>query len=115
VAHGRGLATLYPTYFNWLWEQDRARDRFALLGQHVFGIEGDTEGQGRGFIDQFTQWLKENELYQSLPAIGVDPSDYQAIAEYAVQTYGNGASLYALGPLYMEQITELFAATEKQV
>lgn len=115
VAHGRGLATLYPAYFNWLWEQDRARDRFALLGQHVFGIEGDRECQGRGFIKQFVQWLKENELYQSLPAIGVDPSDYQAIAEYAVHTYGNGASLYALGPLYMEQITELFATTEKQV
>ncbi|MEO1654957.1 MAG: iron-containing alcohol dehydrogenase [Bacteroidota bacterium] len=36
LAHGRGLATLYPAYFHWLWEQDRARERFAQLGRRIF-------------------------------------------------------------------------------
>jgi alcohol dehydrogenase YqhD (iron-dependent ADH family) len=114
VAHGRGLATLYPAYFDWMWEQGRARARFAQLGEMIFGIDGDETQRGRGFIDRFNLWLQENDLYQSLPDIGVDPDDYEPIAAYAVQTYGDGTALQAGGPMDTQDITDLFSATEAQ-
>ncbi|HKB90608.1 MAG TPA: iron-containing alcohol dehydrogenase, partial [Opitutaceae bacterium] len=43
LAHGRGLATLYPAYFRWLLEHGRARDRFARLGEKIFDLDSDSE------------------------------------------------------------------------
>ncbi|MGM0587040.1 MAG: iron-containing alcohol dehydrogenase [Bacteroidota bacterium] len=114
IAHGRGLATLYPAYFKWLWKEGRAIDRFAQLGAFVLGIQGDKKTQGLGFIEQFAEWLQENKLYQSLPDIGVDPNHYSDIAKYALKTYGRDGLMFAQGPLNQDQIVEIFELTEKQ-
>jgi alcohol dehydrogenase YqhD (iron-dependent ADH family) len=114
IAHGRGLATLYPAYFKWLWKEGRAIDRFAQLGAFVLGIQGDKKTQGLGFIEQFSEWLQENELYQSLPDIGVDPNYYADIAKYALKTYGRDDLMFAQGPLNHDQIVEIFELTEEQ-
>ncbi|WP_051203985.1 iron-containing alcohol dehydrogenase [Hugenholtzia roseola] len=115
LAHGRGLATLYPAYFRWLWKNDRAKERFAQLAERVFGVkEGDTESKGQAFIEHFENWLAENGLLQSFPAVGVEPQQYQAIAEYATKIYGDGKKLNALGDLTVANIVEILEMTHSQ-
>ena len=114
IAHGRGLATLYPAYFRWLWKQDRCRERLAQLGERLFGIDkDDISFAALSFISEFENWLKENDLYQSLSSLGVDPSKFEEIATYTVKTYGDGSQLEALGSLSVEDIVSIFEATEK--
>lgn len=115
IAHGRGLATLYPAYFRWLWKQDRCRERLAQLGERLFGIDkDDISFAGLSFISEFENWLKENDLYQSLSSLGVDVSKFEDIAAYTVNTYGNGKNLDAAGDLTIQDIVSIFEATEKQ-
>lgn len=115
LAHGRGLATLYPAYFRWLWKENRVRDRLALLGKRLFGIStDDVDDASMEFITEFEGWLKQNDLYQSLPDVGVPPNAFKEVADYAINIYGGGEQLQAAGPLSKEQIIELFEMTEKQ-
>ncbi|MDB6079025.1 MAG: hypothetical protein JWO82_2772 [Akkermansiaceae bacterium] len=114
LAHGRGLATLYPSYFRWLIQQGRAQERFAQLGERLFGLTGDEAAKAEGFIIRFEQWLADNGLLQSLTDLGFHEDDHQAIAEYAVKTYGDGTQLEALGPISVGQIVEIFNGTKRQ-
>lgn len=114
LAHGRGLATLYPAYYRWLLLNDRGVDRLAKLGKTLFGIEGETNEAAHAFISAFEDWLKDNQLYQSLGDLGFSAKDYPSIAAYAVQVYGNNGHLNALGPLPVEEIVSIFEATERQ-
>lgn len=116
LAHGRGLAILYPAYFRWLWENDRIRDRFALLGNKLFDIPlQDTNNASLNFIAEFEEWLKENGLYQRLSDAGIPESAFGDVADYAIKIYGGGDDkLSAAGPLTREQIIEIFEKTEEQ-
>lgn len=114
LAHGRGLATLYPAYFRWLLANGRSTGRFAQLGSRLFGLTGSEEQRAQGFIDRFEGWLKENELWQSLADLGFAEADLTAAAEYAIRTYGGGQPLDAQGPLTQSDIVEIFRATARQ-
>ncbi len=114
LAHGRGLATLYPAYFRWLLAHDRAVERLAQLGRRLFQLSGNDAQTAQGFIEKFEAWLKSNKLYQSLTDLGFSPADYPAIAAYTVQVYGNGSQLDALGALGTDEIVTIFQATERQ-
>ena len=112
LAHGRGLATLYPAYFRWLLARNRGRERFAQLGERLFGITGADAPER--FIATFEEWLDANGLRQSLGNLGIDQGDYAAIAAYAVKVYGDGHQLDALGPLPAAEIVSIFKATAQQ-
>jgi hypothetical protein len=112
LAHGRGLATLYPAYFRWLLARNRGRERFAQLGDRLFGITGADAAER--FIATFEEWLDANGLRQSLGDLGIAEADYAAIAAYAVKTYGDGNQLDALGALPANEIVAIFKATEPQ-
>lgn len=116
LAHGRGLATIYPAYFRWLWENDRVRDRLALLGYRLFNLPRDnTKIDALNFISKFEEWLKENHLYQRLSDVNIDRESFGSVAEYAIKTYGGGDDhLSAAGPLTREDIIEIFEKTEEQ-
>lgn len=114
IAHGRGLATLYPAYFRWLWQNDRCRDRLAQLGDRIFGIEKDDISYASlAFINRFEEWLQQNELLQSLTDLGVSESDFEAIADYTIATYGFGKPLQARGELNRDNIVEILKMTER--
>src|SRR5882724_4760975 len=115
LAHGRGLATLYPAYFRWLLAEGRAVDRLAQLGQRLFGLTGNETTRAEGFIARFEQWLQDNDLFQSLEKLGFDEAEFPKIADYAVRVYGDGKQLDALGSLPPEKISALFRATIRQV
>ncbi|MES2695312.1 MAG: iron-containing alcohol dehydrogenase [Verrucomicrobiota bacterium] len=114
LAHGRGLATLYPAYFRWLLAHGRGRDRFAQLGTRLFGLSGDEVTRADGFVTRFEQWLAANGLLQSLADVGFKASDYPAIADYAVRTYGDGKQLDAIGALPAAEIVAIFEGTQRQ-
>ena len=114
LAHGRGLATLYPAYFRWLLAEGRAVDRLAQLGTRLFGLTGTTAQRAEGFIIQFEGWLRANGLLQSLGDLGFAESEYAKIADYAVKTYGDGRQLEALGSLPADQIVTIFRNTKNQ-
>lgn len=115
LAHGRGLATLYPAYMRWLWENGRVRERLALFGRRLFGVQNSNDDEAAmESIKSFEQWLRENGLYQRLSDVGIPSDAYGEIADYAIKTYGGGSELSAAGPLSREQIIEIFTKTEKQ-
>lgn len=115
IAHGRGLATIYPAFFRWMHSHNRGVDRFALLGRRLFDVtSSNDEEAAMEFIEQFEQWLQQNDLYQSLTDLGVDPDDFSDIAEYAITVYGKKGQLNALGAINHEDIVEIFKATEHQ-
>jgi alcohol dehydrogenase YqhD (iron-dependent ADH family) len=112
LAHGRGLATLYPAYFRWLLARGRAQDRFARLGGRLFGLAG-ADAADR-FVERFEAWLGANGLLQSLGELGIAEADYASVADYAVKTYGDGRQLDALGALPAAEIVAIFKATARQ-
>lgn len=115
LAHGRGLATLYPSYFRWLVETNRAADRLAQLGRAVFGVtEVSTESAAEATIAKFEAWLKECGLYQSLESLGFASKDYQPVADYCVKVYGKEGQLNALGAMTTADIVAIFEGTFRQ-
>lgn len=116
LAHGRGLAIIYPAYFRWLLENDRVTDRMALLAERLFGISHQDQKQSAlGFIETFEGWLKENHLYERLSDVGIPEEAFGSIADYAIKTYGGGDDkLFAAGPLNQDNIIEIFRKTENQ-
>jgi len=115
LAHGRGLATLYPAYFRWLWKNDRVRDRLGLLGEQLFGItEEDQSDAALQFIHEFEDWLKENNLYQRLSDVGIPEDAFGSVADYAIKTYSDEDMLQAAGSLTRDDIIEIFKMTEDQ-
>jgi hypothetical protein len=115
LAHGRGLATLYPAYFRWLWENGRVHERLEQLGNRLFNIhEMDQSKAALEFIEQFEDWLRENELYQSIPDLGIPENAYRDIAEYAIRSNGRNGSIEAAGPLTADDIVEIFKLTHRQ-
>ena len=115
LAHGRGLAILYPAYFKWLMEHNRAVDRLARLGRVLFGIDSTNENETAAeFIAMFETWLQENGLYHRLSDVNIPESAFPEIADYAIRVYGGGKPLEAIGPLDKEGIVEIFSKTEEQ-
>ncbi|MEX0771639.1 MAG: iron-containing alcohol dehydrogenase [Balneolales bacterium] len=115
LSHGRGLATLYPAYFRWLLENNIAQDRFNQLSNRIFNLDlADPAFTGLSFIEGFEDWLKTNDMYQSLSDLGITEQYFSEIAEYAIQTYGKNGGQKTLGPLALKDIINIFLATEKQ-
>lgn len=115
LAHGRGLAILYPAYFKWLMENNRAVDRLARLGSVLFDIDTDNEDEAAAeCIAMFESWLQENGLYHRLSDVDIPESAFPEIAEYAIRVYGGGEPLDAIGPLDKKGIIEIFRKTEEQ-
>ena len=115
LAHGRGLATLYPSYFRWLCDSGRAPDRLAQLGRAVFNVtEVHTEAAAAATVEKFEAWLKKCGLYQSLESLGFASKDYDGVADYCVKVYGKDGQLNALGAMTAADIVAIFEGTFRQ-
>lgn len=114
LAHGRGLATLFPAYFRWLLAHGRATARLARLGERLFGLAGPEADRAQGFVLAFERWLAANGLRQSAFALGFVAEDFPVVADYTVRTYGNGHAIGALGPVTRDDIVQILADTARQ-
>ncbi|MCB2153485.1 iron-containing alcohol dehydrogenase [bacterium] len=115
LAHGRGLAVLYPSYFRWMIGHGRAVDRFARLGREMFDV-GATDDRiaAAEFIDCFSRWLESVGLYESLVDAGVPEDAFEPAARYAAEAYGDGESISAAGPVTVDDMVEIFRGTRRQ-
>jgi len=114
LAHGRGLATLFPAYFRWLWNNDRARNRLTRLAHEIFNFNKDADLSGLYFIEEFEKWLLSCDLLQSAEALGFAESDFEIIANYTIKTYGDSKNLDVLGPMTKDDIIEILKLTNTQ-
>ena len=115
LAHGRGLAILYPAYFKWLVQNGRCVGRLALLGEKLFDIKtGDQYEDAAEFIAFFEKWLETNGLYERLSDQDIPADAFEEIAEYALRVYGDGEKIEAAGPIRKADIIEIFTLTEEQ-
>lgn len=110
LAHGRGLATLFPPYFRLMHRTGRATARFAQLGRRIFGVHGCDKEAAEAFLERFDHWLEANGLRQTLTSLGFKREQYPAIAAYTVRVYGDGKSTDAGGPLTAAQVVEILEA-----
>ena len=115
LAHGRGLAVLYPSFFRWLIDHGRGVERFARLGRVLFDVEEqDDRAAAWAFVDCFSRWLESVGLYESLVDAGVPEEAFEPAARYAAAAYGNGKAIVALGDVTIEDMVAIFRGTKRQ-
>ncbi|HMO17559.1 MAG TPA: iron-containing alcohol dehydrogenase [Oligoflexia bacterium] len=114
LAHGRGLATLFPAYFRYLWNKNLGRDRLNRLGEMIFDQFESNEMSGLYFIEKFENWLESCDLLQSAYSLGFNDNDFEVIASYAARIYGDGDSIDVLGKMTTLDIEELLKLTKSQ-
>ena len=73
IAHGAGLAILFPAWCQYVYKDDP--ERFAKLGRLVFGIEEKEEEGALLTIDKFKQCFRKFEMPLSLKEAGIELSD----------------------------------------
>lgn len=73
IAHGAGLAILFPAWCQYVYKDDP--ERFAKLGRLVFGIKESGEDGALLTIEKFKQCFREFEMPLSLKEAGIDLSD----------------------------------------
>ena len=73
IAHGAGLAILFPAWCQYVYKDDP--ERFAKLGRLVFGIKESGEDGALLTIEKFKQCFRKFEMPLSLKEAGIDLSD----------------------------------------
>jgi alcohol dehydrogenase YqhD (iron-dependent ADH family) len=107
VAHGRGLAILWPHYLRVIAPKKEAK--IARLGQALWGLP---KGAGaEKAIDALAAWLKSHGFIQGLRDIGVTEALIPAMAADTVRLSGGGRSfLDSPVPLSAEKCEALYRA-----
>jgi butanol dehydrogenase len=114
LAHGRGLAILFPAYFKWLVSKDRCTDRLIRLGKNIF-IDKDSVAEITPitFIKYFTKWLEKNGLLNTLTEVGIAVEDYREIAESVIEINGKNGLMDIAGSANVDDIITILKLTEK--
>lgn len=111
IAHGAGLSVLFPAWALFVMKHDIAR--FAQIASRVFGIQMDfacPERTAKEGILALKRFFKEIDMPVRLSEIGIHPSDYNTLAENAINTTGGSIKSYI--PLGKEEILSIFRLAE---
>ena len=76
IAHGDGLATLMPAWMKYTYPV--RKERFAQLAKNVFGKKDG--------IAATEDWLKKVGMRHQLRDFGVDPKNFEKMADSAIRT-----------------------------
>lgn len=96
VAHGAGLAVIFPEVLNYTMDQDILR--FARLGTNVFGVPYDYENPkntAKEGVNRLRNFFTSLGLPSNLKNLGVKAEDLNEMAHRAC--YGNGRQGYLGG------------------
>ena len=108
VAHGRGLATLWPHYLNVILGKKEAK--IAAMGQALWGVAPGLSA-GAKTVEALNAWLARHEMKQGLASFGVDEPMITKMAEDAVRLSGGGKDyLNAPVPLTREKCADIYRA-----
>ena len=106
VAHGAGLAVVFPAWMRYQLDHDPMR--FAQLAVRVWGCDMDfehPEKTGLGGIARYEQFLKNIGMPTRLGELNVDPADIPAMAEKCKRN--NAGKLGFFRPLDTEDIAKI--------
>ncbi|HZS94369.1 MAG TPA: iron-containing alcohol dehydrogenase [Chloroflexota bacterium] len=100
VDHGFAVSALWPSFMRYSLNQRRrlpavARfKRYALLGRQIFGVhETDDEVAAEMTSYRFANWLRNMNMPTSLTQLDIAGIDTAALAQQAVDVWGNGRKL----------------------
>lgn len=106
VAHGAGLAVVFPAWMRYQLDHDPMR--FAQLAVRVWGCDMDfehPEKTGLEGIERYEQFLKSIGMPTRLSDMGVNPADIPAMAEKCKRN--NAGKLGFFRPLDTEDIAKI--------
>lgn len=112
LAHGGGLATLFPAYFHWLLESRRAVDRLCRLSTVLFGLTG-TEYDARIMVVELHKWLHRFGIGCSMEELGFKKEDYKEMAAQVFKQFKRD-EIDLLGPFKTQNVVEIFELTRFQ-
>lgn len=108
VAHGRGLAILWPHYLRVIGAKKEAK--IARLGQALWGVAPGSSGAEKS-IAALEAWLKAHGFTQRLRDVGVTEAIIPAMAADTVRLNGGGRSfLDAPVPLGVDKVEAVYRA-----
>lgn len=104
ITHGLGLAIILPQWMKYNLDT-KSVDRFAAFAENVFDIKMDDKlEQAKAGIEATSEFFKTLDVESTLTEIGIDNSQFEHMANQAVQ-FGNIGGYRSLGA---EDIKEIY-------
>ncbi|WP_027339285.1 iron-containing alcohol dehydrogenase [Halonatronum saccharophilum] len=91
VAHGAGLAVIFPAWMQYVYKQDI--NRFAQFATRVFGVEYDFNDPERTVIEgirRLKSFFKSIGMPVTLEELGVEDNRFEEMATKCIEIYGDG-------------------------
>ncbi len=105
VAHGAGLAVLFPAWARFIYKYNPSR--FAQFAREVFGVIGDNEQEvALAGIEQMEKFFKLLKMPSRLSDFNIPESSIERLAELC--TYGRTRTIKSYIPLAFEEIKSIF-------
>lgn len=105
VAHGAGLAVLFPAWGKWIYK--KAPKRFARLARNVFGVtETDDEKAALLGVEKMREYFKSIGMPTSLREFNIEKESIGRLSELC--TYGKTRTVKSYVPLGYDEIKEIF-------
>lgn len=82
VPHGAGLSVVMPGWMR--YQADKSPEKFAQLGNRVFGLEGEFSHSAHQGIDLLEKWFVKIKSPVRLSDLDISPVDIPTIAENAL-------------------------------
>lgn len=82
VPHGAGLSVVMPGWMR--YQADKSPEKFAQLGNRVFGLEGELSHSAHQGIDLLEKWFVKIKSPVRLSDLDISPVDIPTIAENAL-------------------------------
>ena len=105
VAHGAGLAVLFPAWAKYIYKHKV--DRFEQFARKVFGVTGeDKESVALEGINKMAEFFKEIDMPTKLSDFGITKDKTERLADLC--TYGKTRAVKNYIPLGYKEIKEIF-------
>lgn len=105
VAHGAGLAVLFPAWGKWIYK--KAPKRFVRLARNVFGVtETDDEKAALLGVEKMSEYFKSIGMPTSLREFNIEKESIDRLSELC--TYGKTRTVKSYVPLGYDEIKEIF-------
>lgn len=97
IAHGAGLAIIFPAWMKYVWRENP--QKFLQFGERVWGISSccDNAEFISILIEKLQSWYKQLGLPLKLSEVGIDSSEFEAMADRALVNKKHLGNLLELG------------------
>ncbi len=105
IAHGAGLAVVWPAYLTYMYKENVAR--VAQYAANIWGCEAaDGETLARMGIDRARAFFQEIGMPSTLREVGLDEKDIEKMADMATQ--GGKNAIRAMKPITKEDAVNIY-------